>query len=117
MENRERRVDLSIDNPILDDARQAMTTCMRIAVERAIRTGSMEGSVSLRVAFTLTSELDEETGEIYYSPEIAFKSSYTVPIKDSIDGKVMENSRLMQHADKWLLANNQISMDELLGDK
>jgi len=112
------RVDFGIMNPVLDSARQGFDACLKMAVNRAISTGSKEGSATLKVGFELEDGIDEETGETYMIPTIKFKAGYSVPMKDSIDGEIIEQSRLWRGPDgKWLLVNNQISMDELLAEE
>ena len=115
MEEKKQRIDLGLDNPILLAAKQAMNSCMKLAVQRALSTGSMEGSASLKISFELEEAIDKDTGETYISPKIDYKSSYSVPLKDSIDGTVIDICRILPGNDgKYLLINNQISMDELL---
>lgn len=113
-----RRVDLGINNPILESARMGFDECLKMAVNRATRTGSLEGSATLKVGFQLKEAIDAETGETYLAPSIQFKAGYTVPMKDSIDGKIIEASRIFKGPEgEWLLVNNQITMDELLAEE
>ena len=91
---------------------------MKMAVNRAIQTGSMEGSATLKVGFKLEKGIDADTGEIHMTPSIQFKAGYTVPMKDSIDGEIIEASRIFKGPEgEWLLVNNQITMDELLAEE
>lgn len=117
MKEPKNRIDLSLDNPILTAAKQAMNTCMRFAVQRAVSTGSMEGKATLSIKFELEDSIDHETGETYISPKIDFKSGYSVPLKDGIDGTVMDTCRIIPRADGQLcLINGQISMDEIMAE-
>ena len=116
MENK-RRVDLSIENPVLNGARMGMDTCLKMAVARAISTGSMKGSATLKVTFELEDVIDKDTGETYISPKIGYKNSYSVPKKDSVEGTVIELCRIVPKDGKYLLVNNQISMDELMEEE
>ena len=51
------------------------------------------------------------------TPEIKFKAGYSVPMKDGIDGTIIEKSRIMQGNDgQLMLVNDQVSMDELLAE-
>lgn len=113
-----RRFEISIDNAALKDAKKAMDTCMQIATRRAINTGSYECSATLKVVFKLEETMDVDTGETYISPKIDYRSNYCVPLKDSIDGKVIDICRLIQDGGGgYQLINGQISMDELMEDE
>lgn len=117
MEKR-KQFELSIDHPMLKGAKSAFDTCLRIAICKAIKTESMEGSASLRVSFEIQKGTDKDTGEIYMMPVIKFKSGYSVPMKDGIDGDVIEVSRLIQGLNgEYLMVNEQVSMDELMEDR
>lgn len=110
-----KRFDISIDNKMLEGAKSAFDTCMKIAVKKAIMTGSYEGSATLRVSFKILKGLDMVTGETFEMPDIKYKAGFTVPIKDGVDGKVMEQSRLIPGRDgEYSLVNEQISMEEIM---
>ena len=110
-----KRADLNLDNPILIAAKDAFNSCLKMAVAKAIDTGSNEGSVTLKVAFSMESSADNQTGEIEMLPEIKFKAGYSVPMKESMEATVMTGCRLLHGpGGKWLLVDNQISMDELM---
>lgn len=112
---KQQQFDLSIDHRILIGAKQSFDTCLRIAIERAIKTGSMEGSATLKVSFELEEDVDKDTGEAFIRPKIDFKSAYSVPLKDSIDGSVLDMCRIIPGSDGiYQLVTNQISMDEIL---
>lgn len=112
-----KRVDLSINNPILQSAQMGFDTCMKLAVAKAVETGSDEGSVTLTVKFLLERAVNSETGEIDLIPDIKFKAGYSVPMKESMQAEILDHCRLVPHDGKWLLVNNQISMDELLEEE
>lgn len=117
MEEKKKRVDLGLDNPVMLAAKQAMNAAMKIAVMRAIKTGSMEGTATLKVNFELEEDADRITGEEFYSPKINYKAAYSVPMKDSIDGSIAEACRIIQGTNEsYLLVNNQISMNEIMED-
>ena len=108
---------MSIDHKMLEGAKGAFDTCLGIAVAKAIGTGSNEGSVTLRVSFDILHGVDSATGETFIMPEIKYKAGYSVPMKDGIDGKVIESSRLIEkRGGGFCLVNDQISMDELMED-
>ena len=110
--------DLSINHKMMEDARKAFDTCLGIAVQKAVATGSLEGSATVRVSFAIHNCTDEATGELYMVPEIRFKAGYSVPMKDGMDGKVIGNSRLIRKKDGgFALVNDQISMDELMDEE
>ena len=112
-----KQFDLSIDHKMLEGAKGAFDTCMKIAVAKAIATGSNEGSATLRVHFDIHQGMDSETGETFMLPEIKYKAGFSVPMKDAIDGKIIEASRLIRKKDgSFSLVNEQISMDELMDD-
>lgn len=107
--------ELSIDHSLLAAAKIGFDVCLKQMIERAIETGSLEGTVTLKVGFDIHQMTEEETGEVYREPEISFKANYAVPLKQGVDGKVIERSRIVEKRDGgWMLVNNQVSMDELL---
>ena len=93
MSSERRHAELSIDNPTLMQAKDALNDCMKIAVEQAIKKGSMEGSATLKISFKIEACVDKDTGQEFYQPEIDFKAGYSIPMKDSIDGKIMPDDR------------------------
>ena len=112
-----KQFDLSIDHKMLEGAKGGFDTCLKIAVAKALATGSNEGSATLRVSFEIHNGVDSETGETYMLPEIKYKAGYSVPMKDGIEGKVIEASRLIRKNDGgFSLVNEQVSMDELMDD-
>ena len=118
MKKQQQQFDISIDHRLLIGAKQSFDSCLRSAVARAISTGSMEGSATLKVSFELKDDVDHDTGETFINPEIDFKSAYSVPLKDSIDGSVIDKCRIVPGSDgMYQLIAGQISMDELLEEE
>ena len=114
MEER-KRFDLSIDHPMLEQAKAGFNACMKAMVDRAISTGSMEGTVTLKIRFDITEEADRETGEFEKRPEIQYKAQFAVPIKEGCEAKIVEKSRLEPNpSGGWLMINDQVTIDELM---
>ena len=111
---KKQQFDISIDHEILKGAKTAFDTCMKAAIRKAISTGSNEGSATLRISFDIYDATDQDTGMIYKTPQIAYKAGYSVPMKESMDAKVIESSRLVVGNGEWQLVNGQISMDEIM---
>lgn len=110
-----KNVELSIDNPMLKMAKDGFNACLKAMVVKAISTGSMEGTASLKISFEIMDVIEKETGEVGKMPEIKFKAGYSVPIKNGCDGKINEDSRIIQnHEGGYNLIAGQISMDELM---
>ncbi len=117
MEHSIKKFDLDIDNPILEAAKIGLNTCMQMAIAKAIETGSNEGSVTMKISFVMEDGVNEDTGETEMKPDIKYKVGYSVPMKESMEAKVLQNCRLMHGPEgRWLLVDNQISMDELMGE-
>ena len=57
-----KRYELSIDHSMLYGAKAGFDTCLKMAMAKAISTGSMEGSASLKISFELFKSLDKDTG-------------------------------------------------------
>ncbi len=114
MEEKKKRIDLGLDNPVMTAAKQAMNAIIKLAVARAIGTGSMEGTATLTVRFELEDAIDQKTGEAFIIPKIDYKSRYAVPLKDSINGKIMDPCRIIQNGGGFCMIRNQISMDEIM---
>lgn len=116
MSDMKKRFELTIDHTMLTGAKMSFDTCLKIAVARAIKTGSMEGSATLKINFELGRVIDKETGEAGLVPMIKFKTSYAVPMKENFDGEICENSRIIPGTaeGEFLMVNDQICMEELL---
>ena len=111
------KFELSIDNPMLKQAKVALNSCLNAMVCQAVKTGSMEGTAKLAISMEIVDAMDEITGEMQKIPEIKYKAAFSVPIKHSVDGKVTEYSNLQRDPEGgWLLVNGQISMEELMED-
>ena len=112
------KFELCLDHPMLTSAKICMDQCLKLMVAKAIETGSMEGTATLKIGFSIEELTDKETGEVYKWPEIEFKTGYSVPMKQSAGGKIVEKSRLVQKNDgNWILVNGQVTMDEILQEQ
>lgn len=111
-----KQFEISIDHAMMTGAKAAFDTCLRTAVAKAIRTGSDEGSATLRISFDIMTAVDRETGELKRMPVFKYKAGYSVPMKESVDATIAESSRLMEGKDGWKLVNGQVSMDELMAE-
>ena len=112
-----KQFDISIDHPMMIAAKAAFDTCMRMAVGKAISTGSDEGSATLRISFEIVTAMDNETGELKRLPVFKYKAGYSVPMKESMDATIAMSSRLIEKDGSWKLVNGQVSMDELMEDE
>lgn len=111
---KKKQFDISIDHAMMSGAKAAFDTCLRMAVAKAIGTGSDEGSATLRISFEIFSAMDQETGEYRRTPVLKYKAGYSVPMKESMDATIEESSRLVESRDGWKLVNGQISINELM---
>ena len=111
-----KQFEISIDHAMLSGAKESFDQCLRLAFAKAISTGSYEGSAALKISFEILTVVDDDTGETAKEPEIRYKAGYSVPMKDSMDGTIVERSRLLVRDGKLKLINGQISMDELLAE-
>lgn len=110
---------LTIDHPALLQAKAGFNTLLQHTINKAIVTGSMEGSVTLKLKFEISEDKDRETGEIRKVPKIGFKSTASVPLKSECEGSVTEPCTIMvgpRSEGNYLLLDNQITFDELLMD-
>ena len=103
-----------IDHAMMTGAKTAFNTCLQTAVTKAISSGSDEGSATLRLSFDIATVMDKEAGEVKHLPVFKYKAGYSVPMKESMDATIAENSRLESTKDGWMLVNGQVSMDELM---
>ena len=113
---KKQQFDISIDHAMMIGAKAAFDTCLRMAVAKAIGTGSDEGSATLRISFDIATGMDQETGEMKRLPVFKYKAGYSVPMKESMDATIAESSRLVESRDGWKLINGQVSMDELMAE-
>ena len=112
--SKKQQFEISIDHAMMIGAKAGFDTCLRMAVAKAIETGSDEGSATLRISFDIMTAVDSESGELKRMPVFKYKDGYSVPMKESMDATIAESSRLMEGKDGWKLVNGQVSMDELL---
>lgn len=106
--------EIGIDHPMLIGAKAGFDTCLRMAIAKAIGTGSNEGSATLKVSFEIYATTDRENGEVKNTPSMKWKAGYNVPMKDSMDAEICESSILVRTAEGYQLVNGQISMEELI---
>lgn len=109
---------IGIDHPVLTGAKANFDTCLRAAFTRAIATGSDEGSATLKISFEILTSMDKDTGEMRRIPVMKHKATYSVPMKESLEATVAEDSRLIQEDDGgYIIVNGQVSMEELLKEE
>ena len=106
--------EISIDHAIMKAAKASFDTCLKAAIAKAISTGADEGSASLKISFEVFQSMNQESGEYERNPIFKFKAGYSVPTKESIDGKIVEKSQLVTGPDGYMIINGQITMDELM---
>ena len=112
-----KRCELSLDHPVLAQAKLVMDNCLNAMVSKAIETGSKEGTATLKISMEIEDALDKQTGEIIKKPTIKFKVGWAVPIKNSAEGKLITDSNLARDNDgDWRLINNQLSVEDILAD-
>ena len=112
-----KQFDISIDHAMMVGAKAAFDTCLRWAVAKAIRTGSDEGSATLRISFDVQQTVDKDTGEVMKCPVFKYKAGYSVPMKESLEATIAESSKLVESPEGWKLINGQISMEELMAEE
>ncbi len=107
--------ELSIDNKILEGAKFGLDACLKAMVNKAISNGSMEGKASLTISMEIEEGMVEQTGEIVKNPVIKYKAGWSVPIKESEEGKLPGSHQLVRNPDgEWCLINNQVTVEELM---
>ena len=111
---KKKRFEIGMDNPMMIGAKAGFDTCLRMAIAKAIATGSNEGSATLKVSFEIYSTTDRESGQIKNTPAMKWKAGYNVPMKETMDAEINESSILIPTAEGYQLVNSQVSMDELM---
>ena len=115
--SKKQQFEISIDHAMMIGAKAAFDTCLRSAIAKAIGTGSDEGSATLKISFEIFSTVDKDTGEYNRMPAMKYKAGYSVPMKESLDATIVEESKLIPDAEiGYMLVNGQISMDELMAE-
>ena len=108
--------ELSIDNPVLMSAKASLDSCLKMMVSKAVSTGSMEGTATLKISMEIEEGTMEMTGEIVKQPVIKFKAGWSVPIKENEEGKLPAGHQLVRNPEgEWCLISNQVSIEELMG--
>ena len=111
-----KQFDISIDHGMLKGAKAAFDTCLRAAVAKAIGTGADEESATLKISFEILTSMDKDTGEMFRMPALKYRAGFSVPMKESMEATITEESRLAQQDGEWKMISGQISMDELMAD-
>ena len=114
MKKQQQQFESSIDHAIMKAAKASFDTCLKAAIAKAISTGADEGVAALKISFEIFQSLNQESGEYERHPLFKFKAGYSVPTKESIDGKIAERSQLVTGPDGYMIINGQITMDEIL---
>lgn len=67
--------ELTLDGEIFDEFRVLLNAAIRSTINQAIETRTNGGTITAKIDFKLNGRADEETGEIFYNPEIDPKVS------------------------------------------
>lgn len=108
---------LSIEGEIFADLRRQMNLAMESCIAKMRETGMHEGSVGVKIGLQITdSEFMIGADVRVDSLKIDAKVSMTVPMR--YEGKVNSKTGLKcaKGTEGYMIADNQISMDELLED-
>ena len=105
-----------LDAEILEEFRQkmdaALESVLRIMIEKEMADGCVTGKIDLE----MMKKTNQETGEIYYDVELV----PNVNMKIGVGGKIeCEKKQVLAKTDRnrrVVVASNQISMDEFIGD-
>ena len=113
-----KQFEIGMDHPALAGAKRGMGVCLKAAIKKALETGSMEGTATLKISFEIFKTTDNETGEIKTKPVIKSKFGYSVPMKQNAELTCTESCRIIQNKDgEYMLVTEQIGIDELLEDE
>lgn len=113
-----KQFEIGMDHPALHGAKEGMGICLKAAIKKAIETGSMEGSATLKINFEIFKTTDKDTGETKTTPVIKCKFGYSVPMKQNAELTCTESCRIIQNkSGEYMLVTEQIGIDELLEDE
>ena len=71
----------------------------------------------MKISFEIMTAMNQESGELQRMPLFKYKAGFNVPMKESMDATIAENSKLVESAEGWKLINGQISMEELMAEE
>ena len=110
-----KQFEISLDHTVLKVAKSTFDKCLKMAVAKAIATGSDEGSATLKINFTIVTSIHDD-GEMKRLPLFKFKAGYSVPMKDSADGTITDRCEIIPGDEGYMLINDQVSMDEIMAE-
>ena len=109
-----KQFEVGLDNPALVAAKIEFQEALKRMINKAVATGSMEGTATLKISVEIM-EVMAEGGVIEKRPIIKYRAGWAVPTKESAEGKMPMNSQLVRNPEgDWCLISDQISMDELM---
>ena len=73
--------ELTLDGEIFDEFRILLDSGIRATIRQAIEARTNGGTITAKISFKLNPHTDNETGEIFYNPEIEPKVSTKIDKK------------------------------------
>ena len=94
-----RTEELSLKNPMFNDAMVAADAALRVMVQRMYDRNLTEGSLKLNVhiEFEHREVIDPDSGEILpvIMPQIKFKTAYSINEGGTVDGRIENESNVL----------------------
>ena len=109
--------ELTLDAEVFDEFRRTLNAAIRSTISQMIETKTNGGTVTAKVEIKLDSKVDEETGEIYYIPDIEPGVSTKLGKKTGERLKKLDRFYMRQTATGgYIVGTRQIEIKELFAE-
>lgn len=109
--------ELSLDCEIFDDFREKMNIAITAVIKNLVNKKLTAGTVTAKIDIEMYEKVTED-GEVYLTPVIEPKVNLKVGAKGKLECRKQGDFLMKEDQDgKYLVATNQISMDEMLKER
>ena len=106
--------ELTLDAEVFEEFRVILNAAIKSTISQMIETNTKGGTVTAKIDLKIESHADEETGEIYYMPEIEPHVSTKLGKKTNNGLKKLDRFYMRQTASgNYIIGSQQIEIKEL----
>lgn len=110
--------ELTIDSEVFEELRDELSAAINQVIDQLISKRMKKGTVGAKIGITIQEHFDADTGEVTYMPVFEPGISMKMGMQDG--GKLSKRCGLFLRKSPCgtnFIADNQISMDELMDDQ
>ena len=109
---------LTLDSEIFEEFKMALESSIRGTIRQMIEQKVRGGAITAKVEIKLHEQTNDDTGEIFYIPDI--ESQVSIKVGSKGDFKAKKQGNFIMKPDNYgnyVIASNQISIDEFMKDQ